>query len=67
MVSKVKKSVVKLDDKGKRLKYEVELLLGEKITNTYELKKDRNGNPIRLSDRDRSYRVGYLAGSKRKG
>ena len=67
MVSKVKKPVVKLDDKGIRMKYELELMFGTKITNTFVMKKDGKGNLIPLSDTDRSYRVGYLAGSKRKG
>ena len=67
MASKVKKPVVKLDDKGIRMKYELELMFGTKITNTFIMKKDGKGKLIPLSDRDRSYRVGYLAGSKRKG
>lgn len=56
-----KKSITKLTDKEKALKYETELTLGIKITNDLVTKLDAKGNYIKLNEKDKSYRHGFLA------
>lgn len=58
------KEKVYLSEKEKIQKYESELKCGCQLTNTGKIKKDRFGNPKRLTASQRSWRGGRIAGSK---
>lgn len=49
-------------EKGK--KYAEELRTGEKRTNDGKLKTNDNGEPIKLTEEERRYRIGYLNSRK---
>lgn len=49
-----------LTPRMKAKKYYVELVANQKITNDFDGKVDRKGNPIKLNYKERAYRAGYL-------
>ena len=46
-------------EKAKKAAYELQT--GIKYTNLGQVKTDKNGNPIKLTQKDRTWRSGYLA------
>lgn len=62
--SKKKKAVRQLTRAERSRKYELELMFDQKITNDFVFKVDSQGRFIPLKDKDRSYRVGFITGSK---
>lgn len=50
---------VLLNPHGKYQKYSVELEKGLQLTNTGDVKKDKNGKKVELSGGQRAYRAGY--------
>ena len=50
---------VLLNPHGKYQKYSVELEKGLQLTNTGDVKKDKNGKKVELSGAQRAYRAGY--------
>ena len=50
---------VVLNPHGKYQKYSVEPEKGLKLTNTGDVKKDKNGKKVGLTGRQRAYRAGY--------
>jgi len=49
-----------LNPAQKGLKYATELSLNTHLTNDWEVKQDKNGNELKLNDKARAYRSGYL-------
>ncbi len=58
------KEVVLLNPAEKGRKAAAELKAGVHATNDHKIKKDANGQPLRLSKEARSYRAGYLDARK---
>lgn len=58
------KTVTLLNPSEKGAKYAKELKLGYKRTNDNKFKLDKSGRGIKLDERQRAYRSGYLAAQK---
>ena len=54
------KDVVLLNPTEKRNKAFAELQTGVRLTNTGEIKKDKSGKPLSLTNEGRAYRAGYI-------
>lgn len=48
-----------LNPHGKYSKAQAELTSGLRYTNDFEVKKDKNGAPLRLTDEQKAFRAGY--------
>ena len=58
------KTIVLLNPAEKGKKFAAELGSKYRLTNEYEVKCDKSGNPLELSKEARAYRSGYLAARK---
>ena len=58
------KNSVLLNPAEKGRKYSAELKAGIHATNDHQIKRKKNGQPIRLTDTQKAYRSGYLAARK---
>ncbi len=52
--------VTLLNPSGKAEKYAEELKLGKRLTNEREVKKDKDGKEIPLTEEGRRFRMGYI-------
>ena len=61
MAVTITKTKTLLNPQEKRKKMFNELKSGFKETNTGEVKKDKSGKKIQLTEKERAYRAGYIA------
>lgn len=61
MAFTIKKDITLLNPQEKRKKYFEELKTGFKQTNSGEVKKDKDGKKIPLTEKEKSFRVGFIA------
>lgn len=63
-VNKKGEPITLLNPNGKGKKYAMELKHGRRVTNNFKRKTTESGKPMKLTEKQRSFRAGYLQARK---